>query len=131
MQLNITTDYALRIVVYLSKSGKVVSSTKLASELSISKRYLLQVSAKLRDAKILAVEHGSNGGFKIEKSPEDISLYDIISLMQGPSESKPHPFRHNTTNHSLQCVDKTLHSVEEHLFQYLSRITIDSIIKDD
>ena len=131
MQLNISTDYALRIVVYLTKSGNVVPSSKLAMELGISQRYLLQVSSRLRDAGILVVSYGPNGGLKIAKNPDEISLYDIIMIMQGPSESKPHPFRGTSANHSLTCVDTILHRVEEHLHQYLSQITLDCVLKED
>lgn len=30
MQLNISTDYAIRLLLYLAKSSKIISSTKLA-----------------------------------------------------------------------------------------------------
>ena len=131
MQLNISTDYALRIVVYLAKSGNVVPSSKIAMELGISQRYLLQVSSKLRDAGMLVVSYGPNGGLKIAKKADSISLYDIFVLMQGPSASKPHPFRGVSASNTLACVDNTLRSVEKHLFEYLSQITLDCILKED
>ena len=50
MQRNISTDYAIRIIVHMARHKKIVSSTALANSTSISKRYLLQIAAKLRDA---------------------------------------------------------------------------------
>ena len=48
MQLNRSTDYAIQMLVYLAKTRKTVSSSKLAAAIGVSHRYLLQISAKLR-----------------------------------------------------------------------------------
>ena len=45
MQLNRSTDYAIQMLVYLAKAGKIVSSSKLAATMGVSHRYLLQISA--------------------------------------------------------------------------------------
>lgn len=83
MQLNISTDYAIRIIVYLAKQKNVVSSSALAESTSISKRYLLQIAAQLRDAGLLGVIKGSIGGFYLLLPPSQIKVYDIICAMEG------------------------------------------------
>ena len=83
MQLNRSTDYAIQMLVYLAKAGKIVSSSKLAAAIGVSHRYLLQVSAKLRAAGFIRAAHGPSGGLKLAKAPEEISLYDIILSMEG------------------------------------------------
>lgn len=83
MQLNISTDYAIRITVYLAKQEDIVSSTDLAKNTSISKRYLLQIAAKLRDAGLLGVIKGPTGGFYLILPPSQIKVYDIICAMEG------------------------------------------------
>ena len=83
MQLNRSTDYAIQMLVYLAKAGKIVSSSKLAATMGVSHRYLLQISAKLREAGFIRAAHGPSGGLKLDKAPEEISLYDIILSMEG------------------------------------------------
>lgn len=88
MKLNISTDYAIRIILYLAKSERVVSSGKLAEALNISPRYLLRICAKLRDAGMLVTMYGPTGGFTLTQCPNEISLYDIIIKMEDVIKAK-------------------------------------------
>ena len=83
MQLNRSTDYAIQMMMYLAKAGKTVSSSKLAAAIGVSHRYLLQISAKLRAARLIRAAHGSSGGLVLIKHPDKISLYDVIISMEG------------------------------------------------
>ena len=83
MQLNRSTDYAIQMLVYLAKAGKIVSSSKLAAATGVSHRYLLQISAKLRAAGFIRAVHGPSGGLKLVRNPDEINLYDIILSMEG------------------------------------------------
>jgi DNA-binding IscR family transcriptional regulator len=77
MQINTSTDYAIRLILYLASESKTVSSSKLAAAIGVSPRYLLQISAKLRDAGFIEVTYGGNGGacFSLQlKSPYMILL---------------------------------------------------------
>ena len=83
MQLNRSTDYAIQMLVYLAKTGKTLSSSKLAAAMGVSHRYLLQISAKLRGAGFIRAVHGPSGGLALIKPPDEISLYDVIISMEG------------------------------------------------
>ena len=48
MQLSITTDYGIRVVLYLIKHRQIVKSTKLSEELNIPKNYILKKNEKIR-----------------------------------------------------------------------------------
>lgn len=83
MRLNRSTDYAIRILIYLAKEASVVSSAKLSGKVGMSPRYLLQIGAKLRNAELITTTYGSSGGFSIKRPADEISLYDIITAMEG------------------------------------------------
>ena len=61
MQLSITTDYGIRVVLYLIKHRQIVKSTKLSEELNIPKNYILKVTKKLEEAGIVNIYQGVNG----------------------------------------------------------------------
>ena len=82
MQLNRSTDYAIQMLVYLAKTRKTVSSSKLAAAIGVSHRYLLQISAKLRAAGFIRAAHGPSGVLVLIKHPDEISLYDVIISME-------------------------------------------------
>ena len=86
MQFNQSTDYAIQMILYLAKVAHTVPSSKLSAALGISSRYLLQIGARLRDAGMVQVSHGNTGGYLLAKNPEEITVYEIIRLV----ENKPH-----------------------------------------
>lgn len=82
MQLNVTTDYAIRIVLYLAIRGELVNSESIASAMGIPPNYVLKVTKKLVLAGIVGRVVGAQGGFLLAKRTEKISLYEIINLME-------------------------------------------------
>ena len=128
MQLNISTDYAIRIVLYLAKYENIVSSKILASALNISPRYLLQINSKLRDAGVLNVTHGSSGGAKLAKQASEISLYDIISIMEGAIRSRQVSDTDQHQTDEVVFLNTAYEYVDGLLEQSLRSITIESLL---
>lgn len=83
MQLQITTDYALRILSFLASEERVVSSTELGERLAISQKYVLRIGNKLKANGFVNAVYGTNGGFTISRPLEDISIYDVIVALEG------------------------------------------------
>ena len=49
MQLNVTTDYAIRTVLYLGQCKKIASATEISNEMGIPRGYLEKVLSKLKN----------------------------------------------------------------------------------
>ena len=82
MQLNITTDYAIRTVLFLAIKGTHVPSNEIATNMGIPSHYILKITTKLTEGGLLQRLRGIKGGFALAKKPEDITLYDIINLFE-------------------------------------------------
>lgn len=82
IQLKITTDYAIRIVLLLSMESRVVSSKELADTLGMTQNMVLKIGKNLNDAKIIKSITGVDGGFQLIKDPEEIRLLDIIEITE-------------------------------------------------
>lgn len=82
IQISITTDYAIRMMVYLSANQTITPASEISEQMKIPQSYVLKVSRVLRDAGFIVAFCGINGGYRTTKSPEQISLYDIISTME-------------------------------------------------
>ena len=81
MQMNLSTNYAIRIIVELSKRGKQ-SSKDLANLLSIPEGYIMKITNELRKTNIIISKQGTSGGFLLNKEINDITLYDVIVAME-------------------------------------------------
>lgn len=127
MQFNTSTDYAIQLVLYLAKESKTVSSSKLSAAIGVSSRYLLQISAKLRDAGLIEVTYGGNGGFSLLLPAAKITLYDIVIVMEGNIIHKP-----LTEDTVMQEKFKALNIAYKYMGQILidilKSITIESLL---
>lgn len=83
MQLNITTDYAIRVVLYLALRKEMVSGGQISEAMGIPPNYMTKLTRNLREADILRAEQGQRGGYTLNRNPADISLYDIVRAMEG------------------------------------------------
>jgi Rrf2 family protein len=82
MQLNITTDYAIRVLLCLDTTDGSMSASELASQTKVPQTYLIAIMSKLKQAGFIASHRGQVGGYTLVKSPSEITLWDIIAAME-------------------------------------------------
>ena len=83
MQLKLATDHAICTLLYLSKTNSTCTAQEISSEMHISLNYLRSTILNLRDAGLVSTHNGRIGGCRLLKSPKEITLYDVISIMEG------------------------------------------------
>lgn len=79
------TIYGLQAAILLAKSyhcGPVLISD-LAHEGQIPKKFLESILLELRKKSILKSKKGKGGGYILGKDPHDISVGDIIRILEG------------------------------------------------
>lgn len=126
MQLNRSTDYALRMLICLSRASGAVSSSKLARAIGVSPRYLLQIGARLRDAGFVHVGHGPAGGYQLSRPPAKISLMDVIMAMNRKGNVSVLPDKRPSKEdfHTLECIYR---QPEKGIQRQLESITISEL----
>lgn len=83
MQLNTSTGYAVRIVIYLAKGHDKVSGAELSANTAVPATMLPGIVKPLRQAGIVETRRGNGGGFSLARSPEKITMADIVRAMEG------------------------------------------------
>jgi Rrf2 family protein len=66
------------------KQNKLMPSHLIAKAKHIPDRFLLKVLKSLVSARILDSLKGPNGGYRLARTPNDISILDIIEAVDGP-----------------------------------------------
>lgn len=82
MQLTLTTDYAVRTVLYLAEEKEIRNTEALAVKLRIPQSYVSKVTRSLKKAGIIDAIEGMQGGYYLLKAPHEIALWDIISATE-------------------------------------------------
>jgi len=89
MEVSARVDYAMRALVELVHySGedpkRLVSCDSLATNLHIPAKFLESILRSLRQSGIVISQRGAEGGFRLARSPNDITVADVIRALDGP-----------------------------------------------
>lgn len=89
MKLSRTVSYALQATLQLARSEteNPVPCSRLATEGKMPERFLLQILRNLVAHGILGSTRGVEGGYTLERDPQDISLLEVIEAIEGPLTS--------------------------------------------
>jgi Rrf2 family iron-sulfur cluster assembly transcriptional regulator len=84
--LSNTSRYAIRALIYLAIHNNKDQKTgikKIADDLEIPSPFLGKILQTLAKQKVLNSTKGPNGGFSISEKMQNISLYEIIKIIDG------------------------------------------------
>jgi Rrf2 family protein len=84
--LSNTCKYAVRALIYLGKyseDGTKIGIKKISSDLTIPTPFLGKILQNLVRQKILVSTKGPHGGFGLGRKTSQISLYDIVRVVDG------------------------------------------------
>ena len=85
MKLSTRGRYGARALVELAKihGQGPLSLKEIASRQNIPLKYLEQIAMVLKDAGIVKSVRGPSGGYELSKSPGDLTLLEIIEVLEG------------------------------------------------
>ena len=84
--LSNTCKYALRALIYLGKfseDDKRIGIKKISDDLNLSSPFLGKILQNLVKQKLLVSTKGPNGGFALGKKSNEITLWDIVTKVDG------------------------------------------------
>lgn len=81
--LSSTSEYALRIMVILAqqKDNSFLKGEDIAKGAKVPAAYLAKILQSLNRAGLVTAQKGLGGGYVLNKSPGQISLFDIINAV--------------------------------------------------
>ncbi len=86
MKLSKRGEYGLRALQYLTVhyNQRVVSNKELSEQNNIPARFLEQILIALKHGHIVHSQQGPQGGYYLARPPEQITLAEVIRLLDGP-----------------------------------------------
>ena len=84
MRITLESDYALRILTAMAGYDDVTDARTIAEDTSVTQRFTLKILHKLAVGDLVESYKGSRGGYKLKRSADDITLKDVIELIDGP-----------------------------------------------
>src|SRR5438309_7581675 len=102
MKLTRASSYAIHALAFMAaqKSDRPVASHHIAQARGIPERFLLKVLKPLVSARVLQSVKGPNGGYRLAKAPNEITLLEVLEAVDGPIRGQS-AFSREETNGSL------------------------------
>ncbi len=82
MLLTKKSEYAMLALAIIAKSDTPKNADVLSVQLNISKSFLAKILQKLAKYNILKSYKGINGGFSLEKEPEELTILELITIAE-------------------------------------------------
>ena len=126
------TDYALRIMVNLAShfNGEFLSARQLASEGNFSYQLGCKLLQKLGKAKLVRSSMGPKGGFVLGRRPSQITLLEIINVLQGGVRLNRCLVGGNGCEFEPECeISTKLACLQLYIDGYLGGITLAEILR--
>ncbi|MFP5254349.1 MAG: RrF2 family transcriptional regulator [Acidimicrobiia bacterium] len=109
MKVSTRGDYASRALLSLALHGAAAGPTSvrdIAERTGLPQPYLEQILLALKGAGIVRSKRGVGGGYVLAREPEEITLGEIVSAVDGPIAlgdfGEPH--QDGACDHEGQCV---------------------------
>jgi len=86
MLISSKSEYGLRALmdIAVNETGAPVSRAGISQRQHIPLPYLTQVLRTLVNGGLLKSNRGPSGGYTLNREPQDISVLDVVTLLQGP-----------------------------------------------
>ena len=82
MQLNLRTDYALRMLMALASKEELLSIDWLADHYDISRNHLAKVAQELVAAGYVESVRGRGGGLRLAQPPREINVGQVVRRLE-------------------------------------------------
>lgn len=125
MRISAKVDYAVRAAIELAAAGdeQLTKADAIAQAQEIPPKFLENILGDLRQGGLVRSQRGAEGGYRLARPADEITLADIIRVVEGPMASvrggRPEDVRYDGSAEPLQrvwiAVRSALRMVAEHV----------------
>jgi Rrf2 family protein len=131
VRMNQSVEYALRAVVWLAAHPELpVSTPGIAKSTKVPPGYMSKVLQALARAGLVASNPGRTGGFRLARTPEKISVLDVVNAL-GAFERICHcPLGLRSHGDGLCPLHRRLDRIAEMVEQAYAETTIAEVVAE-
>lgn len=116
--------------IAMHQSKGAVTLNEIAGRQGISVKYLWQVINPLKTSGMLSVTRGAKGGYVLARSPDEITMLEIVTTLEGPLSLVDCLAKKESCNKIDICVARTVwQEVNLVVQKALHGITLGTVLK--
>lgn len=131
MKLSTRSRYGTRMILDMAQhdNGKPVQLGDIAKRQNVSVKYLEQIIMPLKEANYINSFRGSKGGHLLSKAPEEITVGEIVALLEGGTSLTQCVNEPEACDRVDNCVTRYLWvEASKAIFNRLSTITFADLV---
>jgi Rrf2 family cysteine metabolism transcriptional repressor len=132
MKLSTKGRYGVKAMVDLAINygEQPVSIKNISQRQNISDYYREQLFSSLKKAKLIKSIRGAQGGYILNRAPEEITIQDVINVLEGPIEVS-NCLEDSACNNIDCCATRLLwKKIKDSIDSVTSTITLKDIVDD-
>ena len=132
MRISAKADYAVRAAIELATSpdGKPVKAERVAKAQGIPLNFLENILGELRHAGIVRSQRGAEGGFRLAKPADRVTIADVMRAVEGPLATvRGGPPEESTYPGAAADLPRVWIAVRKSLRQVVERVTVADVAK--
>jgi Rrf2 family protein len=134
MRLTRAGEYAVRCLLFVAAHGQneIVSRRNVADNMQIPKHFLSKIAQQLSRSGFIEIVQGAKGGYRLIKSPRQITLLGVVEAIEGEiflndCISRPEScFRHRDC-----AVHRVWEKATDQLRETLRKASFDQLLKEE
>jgi Rrf2 family iron-sulfur cluster assembly transcriptional regulator len=124
------TDYALRALVHLASAPEqIVTAGEIAKSQDVPVEFLQKIMQRFVRSGIVKSQRGAQGGFMLAKKPTEVTVQDVVEMMQGPVVMNRCLLGKDGCPRAPKCpLKNSWIDVEKKLANYMASITLKDLV---
>lgn len=130
MRLTTRGRYAVTAMLDLALQShqQPITLAEIATRQTISIAYLEQLFAKLKRCQLVASVRGANGGYRLARPADQITILQIIEAVNETVDATRCDHQANCQNGAMCLTHDLWQELSSHISDYLSRITLADLL---
>lgn len=129
--LSQTGEYVLRVVVYLaSEHGAPCTTHQIALATRVPEGYLSKLLQALGRAELVSSQRGLHGGFVLTRSPEELTVYDVLAAVDPPQRIRSCPLDIDSHTRRLCALHRRLDEAMAMVEDAFRKSTIADVVSE-
>ena len=133
MKLSTKGKYSLYAMYYLAQhAGDGPQPLKAVATIGIQEDYLEQLLGTLRKGELVTTVRGAQGGYRLAREPEDITVGDILNATEGPLNLSDCLRDEGSCRHSGECKARRVWNyLSQSIDHLLGSITLKDMLEQE
>jgi Rrf2 family protein len=130
MRISAKVDYAVRAAIELAAAPdeKPVKAERIATAQGIPLNFLENILGELRHSGIVRSHRGADGGFRLARAADELTVADIIRAVEGPLASvRGGPPEEATYTGAAEALPRVWIAIRQSLRQVAEHVTVADI----